>query len=599
MTVASETSRNDYVGNGATATYSYTFRIFAATDLLVTRVNTAGVETELTYPTDYTVAGVGSFGGGTITLTAGNLTSGYGLAIRFKTTLTQGVDLRNQAGFFPETIEDALDRLIKVDQQQQDEVDRSIKLPETETGTMVLPTVTERANSFLGFDANGDPISGTALTSSVPATAFAETLIDDTTAGEMVETLRNGLTAETTVVSDDEVIIRDTSATTGKRITVRNLMKVITELATETAPDAADEVAIYDASAATADKVTLTVLAEAIRALSTAKRSPGAAENYSLSAVPAANALTITLAGAGGTALSATNKAQFSFRSVTAGAGTTEVVDATADLTLVLSSGSTAGATSGQPFRAWIVIFNDGGTLRLGAINCSTATAIYPLADDIIASASAEGGAGAADSAGVIYAGAAVTAKAMRVLGYMEFSLTTAGTWDEAPDKIQLWQPGMKLPGDTVQSVFNSTGTLASTATPIPNDNTIPQNTEGAEITTATITPTSTCNPVHISAGAVIGGSGAGTTAAIAVFADSGANALAASAVHIDGANTYRSISLVWVDTPSTAASRTYKLRYGVNSGTAYLNCGGTASAANALFGGVERTTLAVREIMG
>jgi len=597
VTVASETSRNDYVGNGTTDIYSYTFRIFAATDLLVTQVNTAGVETELTYLTNYTVTGVGSFSGGTITLTAGNLTSGYGLTIRFKTTLTQGVDLRNQAGFFPETIEDALDRLIKVDQQQQDEVDRSIKLPETETGTMVLPTVTERANSFLGFDANGDPISGTALTSSVPATAFAETLIDDTTAGEFVETLRNGLTSETTVVNDDEVIIRDTSATTGKRITVRNLMKVITELATETAPDAADEVAVYDASAATADKVTLTVLAEAIRALSTAKRSPGAAENYSLSAAPAAGALTITLTGAGGTALSATNKAQFSFRSAAAGTGTTEVVNATADLTLVLSSGSTVGATSGTPFRVWIVIFNDAGTLRLGAINCSTATAIYPLADDMLASSTAEGGAGAADSAGVIYTGTAVTSKAMRVLGYMEFSLTTAGTWDEAPDKPQLWQTGMKLPGDVVQRAYNTISALVSGNTIFPADNTIPQNTEGVSILDApAMTPTSRANAIQVTANTF----GADTVLGqigIGLFRDSVADALAAVSLgHSPAANHVVNGSIRFVEKAPSTSAITYKLRGGPEAAnTTYFNSG----TATVLYGGVAMTSILVEEIMG
>lgn len=594
MTVASETSRNDYVGNGATDTYSYTFRIFAATDLLVTQVNTAGIETELTYLTNYTVTGVGSFSGGTITLTAGNLPSGYGLTIRFKTTLTQGVDLRNQAGFFPETIEDALDRLIKVDQQQQDEVDRSIKLPETETGTMVLPTVAERASRFLGFDADGNPISGTALTSSVPATAFAETVIDDATAGEVVETLRNGLAAETTVASDDEVLLRDTSATTGKRIAMSNLMKVITALTAETAPDAADEVAVYDASAATADKVTLTVLAEAIRALSTAKRSPGAAENYSLAGAVAAGALTITLTGAGGTALSATNKAQFSFRSAAAGTGTTEVVDATADLTLVLSSGSTVGATSGTPFRVWVVIFNDAGTLRLGAINCSTATAIYPLADDILASSTAEGGAGAADSAGVIYTGTAVTSKAMRVLGYMEFSLTTAGTWDEAPDKTQLWQPGMKLPGDVVQYVHEADTAYAAIVTSIPWDNTTPVNTEGVEVMSASITPTSAVNHLRLEATGSVGLSGAnGLTSAW--FQDAGVNAIHATSHGYADAAEANTVSSRFRKVAGSTAAATFKLRIGPTAGTAYFN--GHSGAG--LFGGVCNSILSVTEIMG
>lgn len=597
MTVQSETARNDYTGAGTTDTYDYTFRIYAATDLRVTQVDTAGVETQLSYPTDYSVTDVGSFSGGTIVLTAGNLPAGYGLTLRFKTPLTQGVDLRNQTGFYAQVVEDALDRLTKIDQQQQDEIDRSVLLPETETGNMVLPTITERANAFLAFDANGDAITGTALTSSVPATAFAETLIDDATAGEMVETLRNGLTAETTVVNDDEVLLRDTSATTGKRITVRNLMKVITELATETAPDAADEVPIYDASAGTADKVTLTVLAEAVRALLTAKSGAGAAANYSLSAAVAGNALTITLKAADGTALSATNKAQFTFRDATAATGTSATVDATADLTLTVSSGSTLGSTSAVPMRGWVVLFNDAGTLRLGVVNCSTSTAIYPLSDDTLASATAEGGAGAADSAGVIYAGATVTTKAMRVLGYFEATEATAGTWATAPSKVQLWQPGMKLPGDVVQIVRDSDSAYASGTTIMPSNDTIPQNTEGDEYLSQAITPTSAVNLLDVRALWWGSGSIAGAhTISAALFQDSTANALAALGVLREGANRHIPLPLRYCAVAGSVSATTFKVRAGLSAGgTTYFN--GAAGARR--YGGVANSYLEVREIMG
>lgn len=139
MSLASATNRVDYVGNGAVSTYSYTFRIFANTDLLVTVRDTSGDETELTLTTDFTVTGVGDAGGGNILLvnasqawlTAGKLTSGYSLTIRRVRPLTQSADIRNQGDFFPETHEDAFDHFIMVDQQQQDELDRSVKLPET------------------------------------------------------------------------------------------------------------------------------------------------------------------------------------------------------------------------------------------------------------------------------------------------------------------------------------------------------------------------------------------------------------------------------------------------------------------------------------
>lgn len=139
-TVSSTSSRMDYTGNGAVDTYSYNFRIFANTDLLVTVRDTSDVETTLTLTTDYTVTGVGSSSGGNVVLVNsaqawldgdGDLKSGYALTIRRVRPLTQLTDIRNQGNFYPETHEDTFDHLVMVDQQQQDELDRSMKLPET------------------------------------------------------------------------------------------------------------------------------------------------------------------------------------------------------------------------------------------------------------------------------------------------------------------------------------------------------------------------------------------------------------------------------------------------------------------------------------
>lgn len=181
MTVSSDPFRNDYIGTGSVDTYSYGFRIFAESDLLVTQVDTSGIETTLVLNTDYTVTGVGAFSGGTIVLT-GNLASGYGLTIRGVFTIEQQTDLRNQGGYKPETVEDALDYLTRLTQQQQDVLGRAIIKPETEAASaLTLPTVDVRKNKFLSFDAVGGPIAASAVTGA-PVTSFMETLLDDTDA---------------------------------------------------------------------------------------------------------------------------------------------------------------------------------------------------------------------------------------------------------------------------------------------------------------------------------------------------------------------------------------------------------------------------------
>ena len=132
MTVSSETSRNDYIGTGAIDTYDYSYRIFAATHLKVTVADLDGIETELSYPADFTVTGVGSYSGGTITLTAGNLANGYALTIRRVVPLLQETDLRNQGGYYPETVEDVMDLVTMMAQSIQDAIDRTLTQPETE-----------------------------------------------------------------------------------------------------------------------------------------------------------------------------------------------------------------------------------------------------------------------------------------------------------------------------------------------------------------------------------------------------------------------------------------------------------------------------------
>jgi hypothetical protein len=184
----------------------------------------------------------------------------------------------------------------------------------------------------------------------------------------MIETLRNGVTAETTVVNDDEVLIRDTSATTGKRITVRNFMKVITELATETAPDILDELALYDVSAATSDKITLANLLKVVNGL-TADTAPAKAADYLLSydasAAAAKKVLVqdIPLPPAHISGLGYSNNAADATNDIDIAAGSAR--DATDTVNLILGS-----ALTKQSDVAWAVGTNAGG-LDAGAVGNS------------------------------------------------------------------------------------------------------------------------------------------------------------------------------------------------------------------------------------
>jgi len=143
MTLPITLTRNNYIGNNTTPIYGFDYFIFLKTDLLVTkRIIATGVETTLVLGADYTVpeADLKKPNGGNITLTAGNLLATEALTIRRVRPLTQKTDIRNQGDYNRAAHEDAFDHLMMVLQQQQDEIDRSIKMPETiSTGNNTLP----------------------------------------------------------------------------------------------------------------------------------------------------------------------------------------------------------------------------------------------------------------------------------------------------------------------------------------------------------------------------------------------------------------------------------------------------------------------------
>jgi hypothetical protein len=141
-----------------------------------------------------------------------------------------------------------------------------------------------------------------------------------------------------------------------------------------------------------------------------------------ISASVAASALTI----------SASNLT-LDFRSTTLGSGTVTTVSGT-PANLVISSGSTLGTVSATQSRIIVLAINNGGTIELAAVNISGGN---QLDETNLISTTAEGGAGAADSATVVYSTTARTSLAYRVIGYIESTQTTAGTWATAPSTIQ------------------------------------------------------------------------------------------------------------------------------------------------------------------
>lgn len=180
MTISSTTRKaGPYLGNGAAVAFTFAFKVFATTDLVVVRTDLTGVETTLVLTTDYTVAlnaDQNTNPGGTVTLPSA-LPTNHKLTITSAVPMLQAVELTNQGGFYPSVINAALDRLTIFAQELAEKVSRSLKFGiSTPAGTNPnLPAPVPY--SLIGWNAQGDgfqntdPTYSTALSTDLASTA--------------------------------------------------------------------------------------------------------------------------------------------------------------------------------------------------------------------------------------------------------------------------------------------------------------------------------------------------------------------------------------------------------------------------------------------
>lgn len=172
--------------------------------------------------------------------------------------------------------------------------------------------------------------------------------------------------------------------------------------------------------------------------------------------------------------------------------------------------------------------------------------------------------------------------------------LTVAGT-------IESTTGGIKFPDGTTQTtaskilqqVSASSSAYASGTTTTPADDTIPQNTEGTEFLTVSITPKSASSNLLIQVNANLAANVNGTLTS-ALFRDSTADAIAAQGQYLLANELFVSVISVIVAASSTSAT-TFKFRCGSNNaGTVGMN----GVSGSRLYGGKAMSTITVTEIL-
>ena len=470
MTVAAQSNRYSYSGNGVTTAFAYSSLFLADADLVVVLASSAGVETVQTITTHYTVSGAGSPSGGTVTMLTAPA-SGETLVIYGDPAITQTLDLVENDQFPSASVESAFDRLTLVARRLYDMFSRTLRLSEGVVGvdTQITGTAASRANKYLAFNSSGNlTLASTVDPSSLTVSTFMETVLDDLDAASARATL--GFTAGADIASATTV---DLTAATGNTV-------VITGTTTTTA---------------------LTM-------------------NAGQQMVLVAN-------GAWPLTHHATN--------------------------LNINGGASYTCSAGDR----ILAFKDGGgVVRVTVVPVS-------LIPSVVAQATAEAG-----------------------------TDTTPRLW--TAERVAQAIAALASGGKIVQVVEGTPYTTAgSTATAIPLDSTIPQNTEGAELATVTITPTNASNRLRIECDLPFIDGSAGIFICAALFQDSTANALSLGVLTLNGANYAHNISFVHEMAAGTTSSTTFKLRCGPSSGTAYFNRRNSGET----MGGVSACRIRVTEI--
>ncbi|GAT35624.1 virulence protein PGP3-D [Terrimicrobium sacchariphilum] len=168
--------------------------------------------------------------------------------------------------------------------------------------------------------------------------------------------------------------------------------------------------------------------------------------------------------------------------------------------------------------------------------------------------------------------------------GFVDSSLCASGLWR-----------AIAPAGSLIQTVSASVSASSSFSTAIPLDATIPQNTEGTQVISASITPSSSSSKIKVSWSLQLSRQSGTDPDVIAALFSGAANAIFSTCFELYARQENR--TAVYIDSPSTTSPVTYSVRVGASGGTTiYLN---STPSLSTLLGATAVSTLFLEEIKG
>ena len=328
---------------------------------------------------------------------------------------------------------------------------------------------------------------------------------------------------------------------------------------------------------------------------------PNELQNVSLLAGVSGNILTVSLKTSAGDDPSGTDYCRISFRSSTLTTGTYTNRTVSSAKSVSLSSGSTAGFQPSAVSRIYVVAMDSeaisaGTGVELGLYhpwNMADST-LSGIQEASLYTSTAEGGAGAADSAQTLYSTTARSNVAVRILGYVDIQTgSTAGQWSNSPTRVQIMGFGVPRTGDVIQHRRTQSGAVATATGGVPNDDTKPLVSEGDQFFSIALTPVlypSLIRCEHI-------GFYAHTTSQrlnACIFQSGSTESIGVGAEFADATGAPYMIAARAAHIISSASAVTFSVRAnGATGATLTLN----GSAGSRLWGGALCSTLEVNEV--
>lgn len=502
MTVSTTLNKQIFPGDGASTVFNFSFAFPGGTatqesaNIQVYYTDALGNVTLLS-PSVYTIGFNAATGtnptpvGGSVTYNPSGtpIPLGSFLTIYRNLPLTQGTSLANQGTLYQPVTEAAFDYQVMVSQQILEVQSRALVVAVSDPTPSPLPAAAQRAGGVLGFDVNGNPIivstapAGTISSAMAPVVSAASLAAGRTALGlGSLATFGagTGLSTSGGLAFPAFVVVTDAAGPVSIGNPQHMNMRVATAAVTYNIAQTSGLVSgFYVTFSASGGNITLTPnAADAFNGMATGASlvipqgsqvtvttdiagklyvfynqlfGDNAPLNLQINASVAASALTIALKDRNGNDPSPSSPVIF----VASNGGNSVPRAITTPLSLTVPSGASLGTVNGQANRIWIGLFDNNGTPVLGVYNSLLTTGgfigIYPW--DETSTPNTTGISAGATSAQAWYTSGALTAKPFRIIGFVESTQATAGTWTTSPSKVQLYGPGQKKPGDTVQEI--------------------------------------------------------------------------------------------------------------------------------------------------